>query len=115
MKLTVNGSAHDYTGDPKGNLLDYLRGELGIVSPKNGCAPEATCGCCVVRLDGKAVLSCVTPMRKVDGGAVQTIEGLAENVSAKIADAFAANGGAQCGFCIPGIVMRTAALLVISR
>ena len=80
MKFTVNGSAHEYTGDPKGNLLAVLRRDLGIVSPKDGCAPEATCGCCVVRLDGKPVFACVTPMKKVDGGAVQTTEGLEDRV-----------------------------------
>ena len=111
MKCCVNGAEHEYDGDPKGSLLDFLRRDLGILSPKDGCAPEATCGCCVVRLDGKPVLSCVTPMRKADGGTVQTIEGLPQTVQDKIAAAFAASGGAQCGFCIPGIVMRAAALI----
>jgi len=73
VNCTVNGTAHRYQGDPKGSLLEFLRRDLAILSPKNGCAPEATCGCCVVRLNGAAVLACVTPMKKVDGGEVQTI------------------------------------------
>ncbi len=111
MKCTVNGEEQDYAGDPKGTLLDFLRRDLGIISPRNGCAPEATCGCCVVRLDGKAVFACVTPMKKADGCAVQTTEGLEATVRKALADAFTVTGGAQCGFCIPGIVMRAAALL----
>lgn len=111
MNCSVNGQTRAYQGDPKGTLLDFLREDLGIYSPQNGCAPEATCGCCVVRLDGKPVFACVTPMRKVEGAEVQTTEGLEDRVRDALADAFALDGGAQCGFCIPGIVMRAAALL----
>ncbi|MCB9897293.1 MAG: selenium-dependent xanthine dehydrogenase [Planctomycetes bacterium] len=111
MSFRVNGEVREWSGAPESSLLDVLRGELGITSPKNGCSPQAACGCCTVRLDGKPVLACVTPMSRVEGRDVQTIEGLAQAVQHAIADAFAANGGAQCGFCIPGIVMRAAALL----
>ena len=111
VRCTVNSEQREYTGDPKGSLLDFLRRDLGITSPKDGCAPEATCGCCVVRLDGKPVFACVTPMKKVDGGSVQTIEGLEATVRDALADAFTVMGGAQCSFCIPGIVMRAAALI----
>ena len=68
MKFWLNGNTVDYEGDPDLPLLTYLREEAGILSPKNGCAPQAACGACVVDLNGKAVLSCVTPMKKVGDG-----------------------------------------------
>ena len=111
VKCCVNGTAREYEGAAKGSLLEFLRDDLGITSPKDGCAPEATCGCCVVRLDGKPVFACVTPMKKVEGASVETTEGLTDPVRDALADAFAVHGGAQCGFCIPGIVMRAAALI----
>ena len=65
MKFTLNGQPIDYAGNPEQSLMEYLRDEKDIISPKNGCAPQAACGCCVVDIDGKAMLSCVTPMKKV--------------------------------------------------
>ncbi len=111
MQFKLNGRLITYDGDPELPLLTYLREREGILSPKNGCAPQAACGACTVDLNGKAVLSCVTPMKKVEGGSVLTIEGLGEYRQQVYANAFVAKGGVQCGFCIPGIVMQANALI----
>ncbi len=111
MNFTLNGSPREYLGDPEQSLLNYLREEEGILSPKDGCAPQAACGCCAVQLDQKAVLSCVIPMKKVDGGIVTTLEGLGDYRREVFANSFVSKGGVQCGFCIPGIVMQSHVLL----
>ena len=111
MKFWLNGSDTTYEGDPELPLLTYLREIKGVLSPKNGCAPQAACGACVVDLNGKAVLACVTPMKKVDEGKVTTIEGLGKYRQDVFANAFVSRGGVQCGFCIPGIVMQSNALI----
>ncbi|MCK6560932.1 selenium-dependent xanthine dehydrogenase [bacterium] len=111
MKLTLNGAAQEYHGDPELSLLRYLREHAGVLSPKDGCAPQAACGCCVVELNGRAVLACATPMKKAADGRVMTIEGLGGYRQSVFANAFVASGGVQCGFCIPGIVMQGKVLL----
>ena len=111
MQFILNGNKKTYDGDPDKSLLNYLREEEGIISPKDGCAPQAACGCCVVELNNGAVLSCVIPMKKVADGEVVTIEGLSERTQDVFAKAFLEKGGVQCGFCIPGIVMQSKVLL----
>ncbi|RME97783.1 MAG: selenium-dependent xanthine dehydrogenase, partial [Chloroflexi bacterium] len=111
MKFILNGRETEFNGDPEMSLLTYLREVEGIISPKNGCAPQAACGACTVQLDSKAVLSCVTKMKKVAGCRVLTTEGLDEFRQRVFANAFVAKGGVQCGFCIPGIVMQANALI----
>ncbi len=111
MKFWLNGQEIEYDGDPDLPLLTYLREDEGIISPKNGCAPQAACGACTVDLNGKGVLSCVTPMKKVTEGKVMTTEGLGEYRQDVFANAFVGHGGVQCGFCIPGIVMQGNALI----
>ena len=106
IQFTLNGRMTQYDGDPELPLLTYLREERGIISPKDGCAPQAACGCCVVQVDDKALLSCVTKMDKVAGKSVTTTEGLGEYRQNVFANAFVKEGGVQCGFCIPGIVMQ---------
>ena len=91
------------------HLLSALRDELNITSPKDGCSPSGQCGCCTVLVNGKAVVSCQTSLDKVSGGEVITLEGVDEQERQKYANAFAACGGLQCGFCIPGIVVRAKA------
>ena len=91
------------------HLLSALREELNITSPKDGCSPSGQCGCCTVFVNGKAVVSCQTSLEKVAGGEVTTLEGIDEAERRKYSDAFAACGGLQCGFCIPGIVVRAKA------
>jgi len=106
IQFTVNGKTIEYTGDPERALMNVLRDDLGIISPKDGCAPQAACGCCVVQVDDRALLSCVTKMNRVAGKSVTTTEGLGEYRQQVFANAFVKEGGVQCGFCIPGIVMQ---------
>ena len=88
------------------HLLAALREELGVTSAKDGCSPQGQCGCCTVMIDGKAQISCTYPLDKVAGRSVTTLDGVDESERQRYADAFAACGGLQCGFCIPGIVLR---------
>ncbi|MCB0030715.1 MAG: 2Fe-2S iron-sulfur cluster binding domain-containing protein, partial [Anaerolineales bacterium] len=111
MKFTLNGQPMEFDGDPDLPLMNYLREQAGILSPKDGCAPQAACGCCAVQLNDKAVLSCVTKMSRVADSNVVTTEGLGEYRQDVFANAFVACGGVQCGFCIPGIVMQSNALI----
>ncbi len=106
MRFSLNGESKDYAGPPEGSLLRWLRDEAGVISAKDGCSPQAACGCCTVEVGGKAVLSCATPMSLVSGKDVVTTEGMGRPAQEAFADAFAHHGGAQCGFCVPGIVMR---------
>ena len=91
-------------------LLHALREELGCRSVKDGCSPQGQCGCCTVWVDGAPRVSCVTPVRRVAGRSVTTVEGLSPAMRARWAGAFTATGASQCGFCTPGIVLRLAAL-----
>jgi len=89
-----------------GSLLDALRGPLGITSAKDGCSPQGQCGCCTVLVDGEPRVACVTPLRRVDGRQVTTIDGLAPDARERWAEAFCDAGASQCGFCTPGIIVR---------
>lgn len=111
MKFYLNGVEKEFNGNPELSLLKYLRDIEGITSPKDGCSPQASCGACTVGLNSKAVLSCVTPMKKVEGGTVMTIEGIGKKIQETFANAFVEKGGTQCGFCTPGIVMQAKILL----
>ncbi len=97
--------------DDHPHLLAALREELGITSAKDGCSPTGQCGCCTVLIDGKARVSCQTSMEKVAGSEVVSLEGMDQAEVDRMADAFAACGALQCGFCTPGIVVRTKALI----
>ena len=110
VTFTCNGGPVTVRADHE-HLLAALRDELGIMSPKDGCAPSGQCGCCTVLVGGKARVACQTGMAKVDGGEVVTLEGLPDDEIGRYADAFAAHGALQCGFCTPGIVMRVKALV----
>ena len=111
MAFTLNGIKKNFEGNPELSLLKYLRECEGITSPKDGCSPQAACGCCVVELNQRAVLSCVIPMSKVEDGEVVTIEGMGEYKQRVFANAFVSKGGVQCGFCIPGMVMQAKVLI----
>jgi xanthine dehydrogenase molybdenum-binding subunit len=93
------------------HLLEVLREECGIVSTKNGCAPEGACGCCLVVIDGRPALSCLRKPEQMAGHDITTLEGLPEETRRIISEAFVLEGGVQCGFCIPGIVVRAASLI----
>ena len=108
VSFSVNGESVN-VGEHHPHLLSALRDELNITSPKDGCSPSGQCGCCTVLIDGKAVVSCQQSVDKTAGKAVVTLEGFEPAERTKYADAFAACGGLQCGFCIPGIVVRAKA------
>ncbi len=108
VPFVVNGTPVSVRSDHP-HLLSALRDELDITSPKDGCSPSGQCGCCTVMIEGKAVVSCQTPLAKVAGKSVTTLEGVDAGERDRFASAFAACGGLQCGFCIPGIVMRAKA------
>ena len=107
IELSVDGESVSIE-DTGGSLLEALRDQLGVRSPKDGCSPQGQCGCCTVLVDGQPRVSCVTPARRVSGREVTTVAGLED---AQVwADAMCATGGSQCGFCTPGIVVRLSAL-----
>jgi selenium-dependent xanthine dehydrogenase len=93
------------------HVLELLREECGIFSAKNGCAPEGTCGCCLVLIDGRPALSCLRKPEQLEGHEVTTLEGLPEEMRRVLGEAFVLEGGVQCGFCTPGIVVRASSLL----
>ncbi|MEK7410960.1 MAG: 2Fe-2S iron-sulfur cluster-binding protein, partial [Actinomycetota bacterium] len=105
VDFTLNGEAVMVRGDHP-HLLAALREELDVTSPKDGCSPSGQCGCCTVLVDGKATVSCQQPVSKIAGALVTTLEGFPDHERKRYADAFAACGGLQCGFCIPGIIVR---------
>jgi aldehyde oxidoreductase len=105
VSFRVNGQDVSVASDHP-HLLAALRDELYITSPKDGCSPTGQCGCCTIMIDGKALVSCQYPVSKAAGRTIITLEGVDESERQTFSDAFAACGGLQCGFCIPGIVMR---------
>jgi aerobic-type carbon monoxide dehydrogenase small subunit (CoxS/CutS family) len=113
--FVCNGAPVEVGVAPGESLLSVLRERLGLVSAKDGCAPQGQCGCCTVLVDGDARVACVTPAVRVDGRAVTTVEGLDSAARDALAGSFVGTGGSQCGFCTPGIVMRAASLLAKGR
>ncbi len=108
LELTVNGKTVAVSEEHP-HLLSALRDELDLTAAKDGCSPSGQCGCCTVIVDGKATVSCQQPVAKFVGKSITTLEGVEAEERARFATAFAACGGLQCGFCIPGIVMRAKA------
>ena len=105
VSLRVNGQDVEVRSDHP-HLLAALREELNVTSPKDGCSPSGQCGCCTVMVDGKPIVSCQQSLEKVAGKSIVTLEGVEQDERDRYAEAFAACGGLQCGFCIPGIIMR---------
>lgn len=112
ITLTVNGIKRQVTTSPDMVLLDYLRRGLGLTGTKQSCDRKGQCGACTVIVNGKAALSCITKMASLDGADVISVEGLGtpENPHL-IQEAFVLAGAIQCGFCTPGMIMSTKALL----
>ncbi len=111
VKLTVNGRAHDIAVDPETPLLYVLRDDLKLNAAKYGCG-LGQCGSCTVIVDGEAILSCIAPILLLEGKTIVTLEGLGslENPG-PMQRAFIEEQAAQCGYCIPGMMMRAQALL----
>ena len=110
VNLTVNGVKHNFDGDPDMPLLWYLRDVLGLTGTKFGCG-MALCGACTVHQDGKAVRSCSTPMSRVGGSDVRTIEGLNKDGLHPVQKAWMKFNVPQCGYCQSGQIMQAVALL----
>jgi carbon-monoxide dehydrogenase small subunit len=120
INLTVNGELyeleigrHTYEVDPAHTLAHTLRDTLGLTGTKVGC-DRGACGACTVIIDGKAVLSCMTLTVECDGKSVITIEGLEDPETGELhplQQSFIGNTAFQCGFCTPGIIMSSKALL----
>jgi aerobic-type carbon monoxide dehydrogenase small subunit (CoxS/CutS family) len=104
VQFVVDGEQVEVPVGP--SLLDALRDHLGRRSVKDGCSPQGQCGCCTVLVDGAPRVACVTPVRRVAGRTVTTLDGLEPRVRDRWAEAFLATGASQCGFCTPGIVLR---------
>lgn len=111
IMLTVNGRLFSLSVEPRNSLLQVLREQLGLTGTKNGCA-EGDCGACTVLLDGEPVNSCLLLAVEAEGVSVTTIEGLAgEGALHPVQRAFVEAGAIQCGYCTPGMVLATHALL----
>ncbi len=111
ITFTVNGRRHTVTTDPQRPLLEVLREDLDLTGTKPGCG-EGKCGACTVLIEGQRVQACVTPVADVANKAMTTIEGLATGGTLHpVQEAFLAEGAMQCGYCTPGMVMSTVALL----
>lgn len=111
ITLTLNGRECDADARDGETLLDLLRGPLGVSSPKRGCAPQGQCGACVVLVDGAPETACRIPAAASAGRSVITLEGLPAGTRERYARAFVAADALQCGFCTPGILIRTHHLL----
>jgi nicotinate dehydrogenase subunit A len=111
IALDVNGKVHEIDADPETPLLYVLRNDLALNGAKFGCG-LGQCGACTVLVDGKAVFSCLTPVSTLGGRRIRTVEGLGTiERPGPMQRAFIEEQSAQCGYCIPGMMMRAQALL----
>jgi aerobic-type carbon monoxide dehydrogenase small subunit (CoxS/CutS family) len=110
IAFNVNGRSITVEVEPEKPLLWVLREDLGLTGTKYGCG-MAICGCCTVHLEGDAIRSCVTPMSRVEGKRVTTIEGLSSDLSHPVQRAWMETQVPQCGYCQPGQMMSAACLL----
>lgn len=111
LSMTVNGEEVDLAVTPNSTLLEVLRNDLGLTGVKEGCA-EGVCGACTVLMDGAPVRSCLTLALEAEGATVLTIEGVAAGGNLHpIQQAFIDHGAVQCGFCTPGMILASKALL----
>jgi isoquinoline 1-oxidoreductase subunit alpha len=114
IRLKVNGVERSFEDDPTMPLLWYLRDELALTGTKFGCG-MSLCGACTVHLNGKAVRSCVTPMRLLENAEVVTIEGISADGSHPVQRAWMQLNVPQCGYCQSGQIMSAVALLRTNR
>lgn len=111
ISFVLNNKKVSVDVTPSMRLLDVIRNELHLTGTKEGCG-EGECGACTVLVNSEPVNSCLTPVINVEGKELLTIEGFRETPEYRvIADAFADMGGSQCGFCTPGMILVTYALL----
>ena len=111
LDFTLNGRPVRVEPREGESLLETLRERCGVRSTKDGCSPQGQCGCCLAIVGGRAVTTCAMPAAKAAGQDILTLEGLSDAERKQMTDAFVAAAGLQCGFCIPGIMVRTKHLL----
>jgi carbon-monoxide dehydrogenase small subunit len=112
VTFTLNGKERTVTSSPNRTLLEVLREDLGLTGAKDSCGGEGECGACTVLMDGQPVNSCLTFIGQAQGHRIETIEGLAENgLLHPLQKAFIDAGAVQCGYCTPGMILSTKALL----
>ncbi len=113
--FVLNGVEVTVTAEPRASALDVLRepgdGRAPVLTMKAGCSPQGLCGCCTALVDGKPRLTCTLPVKSLAGKSVTTLESVDGAVRDALAAAFAAEGGAQCGYCTPGIALSASVLL----
>ncbi len=113
--FVLNGVEVTVTAEPRASVLDVLRepgdGRAPVLTMKAGCSPQGLCGCCTALVDGKPRLTCTLPVKSLAGKSVTTLESVDGVVRDALAAAFAAEGGAQCGYCTPGIALSASVLL----
>jgi len=107
INFRLNSKDISYRGDPERSLLDFLRNDRHITSAKDGCSGQAACGACLVEINGKAKLSCASKLKNLKDAEIITLEGVPEEIKSELAKSFVKKGAVQCGFCTPGILMRT--------
>ena len=111
IEFTLNGAKYKKNADPGKRLVDFLREDMGLTGTKEGCG-EGECGACTVVLDGRAVHSCLVLAGQINGKRLLTVEGLARGGElSPLQKAFIEHGAIQCGYCTPGMLMSSAALL----
>ena len=106
VRFRLNGQSVELFPRPDESLMESLRNRCGILSTKNGCAPQGQCGCCLALVDGQPKTTCAVPVELVEGKDVLTMEGVSDEERQLIARCFVTAAGLQCGFCIPGIALR---------
>lgn len=110
IELTINGEKHSISLKSNRTLLDVLREDLGLKGAKKGCG-EGKCGSCTVLMDGRPVNSCLVLAPEAAGFEITTIEGLSAGNPHPLQSAFSEKGAVQCGFCTPGMILTSKALL----
>jgi aerobic-type carbon monoxide dehydrogenase small subunit (CoxS/CutS family) len=111
LRITINGRKREFDAEPNKLLLNLLRDDLDLTGAKYGCG-IGECGACTVLLNGEAVMACMTLAADCDGATVETVEGMSRGEELHpIQEAYIEEGAVQCGFCTPGFIMATKALL----
>ena len=110
IELTVNGDKYRFTVEPNWSLRQVIRDEIGLTSPKDWCGGLGACGSCTVIMNGRPILSCLTLACECDGAAIETAEGIAKS-GHPIIQAYIDHNAFQCGYCTPGFVCTSKALL----
>ncbi|MBN2241440.1 MAG: (2Fe-2S)-binding protein [Acidobacteria bacterium] len=110
IQLTVNGDKYRFAVEPNWSLRQLIRDEIGLTSPKDWCGGLGACGSCTVIMNGRPVLSCLTLACECDGAVIETAEGIAKS-GHPIIQAYIDHNAFQCGYCTPGFVCTSKALL----